>query len=513
MKRQFIAYPLLFALFPVVALYSANVAEVSPSQALMPAAMVVGITILLLALAWLVLRDFGRAALLVSIFLILCFSYGHVVNLIARNPDAGRNFFSPTHTPLAYLIFMVWIGLGGVSAYLVWRTRMDLRNLTSVLNIVGIVLVIVPTINITVQEVRGISRNSDTIDTIEVTLHNPEPLPDIYYIILDRYASASTLAEMYDFDNSEFIDYLSSKGFYVASSSYSNYHDTQHSLASSLNMEYLDELAEQVGTTSVDQGPIYARLQDYNVWHLLKSAGYRFLHFGSWWEPTRENKYADININYGGQLPEFSMLLLRSTVLEPVGTTLGLWGEPRRTQWERVRYKFNRLAEIPAMEEPTFVFAHFLTPHPDYVFNKDGSFLELSEASGVPLKTRYIDQLVATNNMVKLLIDRLLAESDMPPIIILQADEGPRAGGGDTWAGDEATDAQLREKMGILNAYYLPGVTDSGLYQSITPVNSFRLVFNLYFEADLELLPDRSYMYHDGQPYSFYDVTDRLIYD
>ena len=512
MKRQFVAYPLLFALFPVLALYSANVSEVSPSQALIPAAVVVVITILLLALAWLVLKDFRKTALLVSIFLMLCFSYGHVVNLVAKNPDAGQNFFSTVHTPLAYLIFIIWIGAGGVSAYLVWRTRMDLRNLTSVLNIVGIVLVIIPTINITVQEVRGVSRDVDTTGSIGVILHNPETLPDIYYIILDRYANANTLTDVYNFDNSEFIDYLSTKGFYVASSSYSNYHDTQHSLASSLNMEYLDELADQVGTTSVDQGPIYAELRDYPVWRLLTSSGYKFIHFGSWWEPTRENKHADININYRGQLPECSMLLLRSTVLEPIGTTLGLWGEPRKTQWERIRYKFDRLAEIPTMEEPTFVFAHFLTPHPDYVFKRNGDFLPIEQARWKSVKDRYIDQLVATNNMARSLIDKLLADSDTPPIIILQADEGPYASGGETWAWEEASDAELREKMGILNAYYFPGVADSGLYESITPVNSFRLMFNLYFTADLELLPDRSYIYYLGQPYVFHDVSERLEY-
>jgi hypothetical protein len=162
------------------------------------------------------------------------------------------------------------------------------------------------------------------------------------------------------------------------------------------------------------------------------------------------------------------------------------------------------------MEEPTFVFAHFLTPHPDYIFKRDGSFLESAQAVQTPLKTRYIDQLVATNIMVRSLIDALLAESDTPPIVILQADEGPYAGAGDGWAGGaKATDAELREKMGILNAYYLPGVSDSGLYESVTPVNSFRWVFNLYFDADLDLLPNRDYVYL-GSPYDFVDVTDRL---
>jgi hypothetical protein len=46
----------------------------------------------------------------------------------------------------------------------------------------------------------------------------------------------------------------------------------------------------------------------------------------------------------------------------------------------------------------------------------------------------------------------------------------------------------------ILNAYYFPGIGKEKLYTTITPVNSFRLLLNLYFDAQLPLLPDDSYV-------------------
>jgi hypothetical protein len=248
--------------------------------------------------------------------------------------------------------------------------------------------------------------------------------------------------------------------------------------------------------------------------------GYDFIHVGSWWEPTRQNKYADVNINYSGSLPEFSGLLLRTTAIDPVGRMLGLWYDPRRTQWERSRYEFAKLSEIPENEAPTFVFAHFLLPHPEYVFNRDGSFSAPPDATELAqkgfkqvVKERYIDQLVATNRMVESLIDRILEGSDTPPIIILQADEGPIPNGGQrvSWSYEDSTDAELREKTGILNAYHLPGVdANEVLKPSITPVNSFRLVFNLYFGTSLDLLPNLTYAYSRSQPYKFYDVTERV---
>ncbi len=45
--------------------------------------------------------------------------------------------------------------------------------------------------------------------------------------------------------------------------------------------------------------------------------------------------------------------------------------------------------------------------------------------------------------------------------------------------------ADLKQKFGILNAFYLPDVDNDILYPTITPVNTFRVVFNLYFEAIL----------------------------
>jgi hypothetical protein len=304
----------------------------------------------------------------------------------------------------------------------------------------------------------------------------------------------------------------SDKGFYVAAESRDNYLNTEHSLASSLNMEYLDGLVEEVGETAADLSPLYAKLQDYRLWRLLKSADYEFIHVGSWWEPTRENRYADVNINYGGSLPEFSRLLLKTTALDLPGQILGLWGDERRVQYERVKYEFDRLSQIPDVEAPTFVFAHFLTPHPDYVFKSDGDYLPTEEAVQRTPETRYLDQLVATNHMVESCIDSLIAQSEVPPIIILQSDEGPYPNFGDgfNWTESSGSDLDLRVKSGILNAYYFPGVDKSVFYPSITPVNSFRLVFNLYFGTNLELLPDKYYYWYPGQPYRFIDVTERL---
>ena len=79
--------------------------------------------------------------------------------------------------------------------------------------------------------------------------------------------------------------------------------------------------------------------------------------------------------------------------------------------------------------------------------------------------------------------------------------------------GGRATAEEFEEKFGILSAYHLPGVDPeaAGLYPDITPVNSFRVVFDTYFGADLGLLPDLVFAHVSQQDfYEFFDVTELL---
>lgn len=51
----------------------------------------------------------------------------------------------------------------------------------------------------------------------------------------------------------------------------------------------------------------------------------------------------------------------------------------------------------------------------------------------------------------------------------------------------------------ILNAYFLPGDRTTSLYPTITPVNSFGIIFNKCFGTAYALVPDVSYN-QPGQP-------------
>jgi hypothetical protein len=48
------------------------------------------------------------------------------------------------------------------------------------------------------------------------------------------------------------------------------------------------------------------------------------------------------------------------------------------------------------------------------------------------------------------------------------------------------------------------------LYESITPVNTFRLVFNLYFGGSYDLLGDKNYFYNPLLSPAVIDVTSAI---
>ncbi|HLA97216.1 MAG TPA: hypothetical protein VJL34_02095, partial [Anaerolineales bacterium] len=108
------------------------------------------------------------------------------------------------------------------------------------------------------------------------------------------------------------------------------------------------------------------------------------------------------------------------------------------------------------------------------------------------------------NRRLEETIDALLANSETPPVIILQSDHGP--GSRLDWSSPGKT--CLWERTAILNAYYLPGSGSDQLYPSISPVNSFRVILNAVFGTDLPLLPDNTYFTSHLLERQVIDITE-----
>ena len=184
---------------------------------------------------------------------------------------------------------------------------------------------------------------------------------------------------------------------------------------------------------------------------------------------------------------------------------------------DKILCQFSELSDLHNLiKEPFFVYAHFLPPHPPYVFGPNGEFRQPESLSPNDRiwgdRLSYIDQIQFVNKKIIETIDKILLESNTPPIIILQGDHGPSSliSVDGTFGRIKQSDEFIRERMSILNAYYLPDQNSKLIYDSITPVNSFRLILNAYFNENYELLDDKNYYSNYGL-YNYTDVTEKLL--
>ena len=514
-------HPVLAAMFPVIFLYSQSIGETPFTTAVAPMLLMLGIAAVLMLSLRLVLRDAVKAGFLASILLLLFFSHGHVFGMIEQNTIAGFVIGRQRYLLLAE------VGAAAAALFVVLRARKISYNLTPYFTaglamLVGINAVIIVQHHLNSSPVKAFEvYGREYIPSVSM---QRERMPDIYYIILDGYARGDVLRDIYEFDNTGFLDHLTNNGFYVAKESRANYVTTQLSLASSLNMTHVDILAQTMGADSNDSAILRRMIRDNAVSRITKSLGYRFVFLPSTFGPTRWNPNADAQ--FRPELYPFGRvgkLFIGPIMDNDLGSALlhysSLW--PIADKWILANSaslfvkNLEQLTKIPALEGPTFTFAHFLPPHPPYIFDQDGN----ARGKKYTLtywfdKQSYLDQLVWVNKSMERVVDQILEQSKDSAVIIIQSDHGSRSS--DTREviafGGPPDRTLVWERSSILNAYHLPDMCKSSdLYPSITPVNTFRLIFNSCLGANFEYLEDKTYWSSHERPYDFTEIEKLVL--
>lgn len=531
-----VIHPFLIAVIPILHIVAGNPGQVRLADALLPVLVSLGFTVVAFAITRLVLKDREAAGLVVSLFLVLFFSTGHFVDFVLKHLSAK----SPWHLLIAavcvialadvlalwklrdrlrgatwrtytsgvtlsvagvvclllvaslaiafprYALVTALCAILAVGTFAIVRSKGRLRNPTRVLNVVAMTLLALVLVNLfTGGPGKDVSMKADEVRSAAESGRPAPPdsaaLPDIYYIILDEYGSERFLRDHYSYDNGEFIGWLESRGFYVAADSKSNYNHTELSLASSLNLKYVNYLSGELGERSRYMAPLWRMIEDNSLMRFLKSRGYKFAFFGTGYSVTRSNRYADVSRVECRLRTEFITTLLNSTTLRCF--------KPSHVTRKSVLATF---AEIPRVrkniEGPMFLFAHVLPPHPPYLFDRNGG----PSKQGDDMKAMYLEQLRFVNKKVKQMVDGIISVSDRPPVIVIQGDHGPFL--------DEKDPVFYTTEN--LNALLVPGPDDI-FYSSITPVNSFRLILDRLFGTRFGRLEDRVFVSHHQTPYSF----------
>jgi hypothetical protein len=495
---------LLAAEFPLLVYWTANLGQVRPSVADDPLLWIAAAVLILFSLLSLILRNSAKSALMTLLFILLFFTYGHLMNLIEPAYPNAAGIISGILLALYALAFLV-------STFLILRAKKQNNGLFNYLLVIfallagfniGKILLFDPRVSSTQVAPSVVVNDTST----------SEKSPDVYIIILDSYARADLLKQHFDYDNSPFLEALKERGFYIPDCAYSNYERTHISVPVILNMDYADKLGipdSELDTLTPHQVDLILNNEASTI---FRGMGYQFV-AARGYGAFDDFQNADIYLNYyssqgkDDELAErnFLYLFIRTTLLrayfQPAASTSsapvesaaaapteidtsGLGYEEAFFWYNQTNYVFDSLAKLPQTPGKYFVYAHINAPHSPYVFYPDGSFHFVTDYSDE--KTLYTDAVTYLNKRVLELVDALIANSEVPPVIIIQADHGPHLY-------ENGIDHHK-----ILSAYYLPGDIDLKPYPAITQVNDLRIVLHDYFDPSVELLPDMIYLNEGG---------------
>ncbi len=471
-------HPLFVAAFPVLSLYSNNLHEASIGDVFAPLAASIVFALILWGVTRLAFRDWQRAAVATSFLMVFFLGQGYIYYAATRASRAiGGPDTLPNEAVMVPILFVVLAGLIGLRAW-----RYDARMATGALNTFGFLFVTVSLVAIGFNSfnkqdpAENPGEIAEYLATEPIQLQMPTDAPDVYYLVFDRYGSKQTLQEHFDFDNKEFYSELRKRGFHIAEDSCANYPKTVISMASALNLRYHDQ--------RMLKPAVYADEVRYNrAARLLKDVGYRYLFLGNWHGPFRSSPLADEKYNICLLPSEFADSFYATTPLESF--------MPMKANPRVVQKKLEIFHDMVPSPGPKFVHAHWLLPHPPLRFNRDGSLASEEQLASQSRREKFVNQVVFTNKEILKMIDKIQSTSKVPPVIVLQADEGPYLYDDDQ---DREEVAKIKIRTRILSAFCLPGVdAQKVVAKDITPVNTFRLIFREYFAADIDLLKNRTY--------------------
>ncbi len=331
----------------------------------------------------------------------------------------------------------------------------------------------------------------------------------------DKYTGSALLRANYGFDNGGFVHELERRGFVVPSAARANYSHTFLSLASMLNLRYLDDLPGRLGVANDDWTATYPMIEDNELAAFLKGRGYDFVFFPTAFGATRQNRFADRQLPSPDEIrSELLAAWYRTTAIPALGRLCRRLGCPPGPPYvpetaEMLNWKLRQLGHLDRHGRPLFVVAHLTLPHEPYLFRSDCSerleYWPVSDngKDSAAVKAAYLEQIRCVNRKLLGVVDSILFHSPRPPVIVIQADHGHGRLGRQLPALDAVPAPQVAERLSVFAAYHLPGVLGGAVGDSVTPVNVFRLVLRTYFRADLPSLPDASYWSSAKRPYDF----------
>lgn len=504
-------HPAALFVYFMLNLYVANQEAVSLSELISTGVFLAVIGLFTWVVIWHAIRSALRASIVISVWVILFFTFGHAYELVQPwlvPSGAGPGADELEVTRLNWLLGGIWVVLILATPLLAERiSERSSLNICKFLSLFGTLLLAFPLAGLSYAAVSNFVSESPTIATLPDAgeHHTGAPNPDLIVIFLDSYARADTLSKRFEFDNTEFIEELQNRGFMVLGNSRSNYPWSQLSLPSFMQLDYLQSMP---GWPDPDEGNkrfLQEAFSEARLVRKLKDRGLRYHHFESSYFVSNRSRQSDVHHSCTeGTHGAMERLLYQTTLAR-------LWNSALVQSLAHCHLKqFDKLAAVASQSGPKFLFAHFLPPHHPYLFDRTGRILReasISEQFRAQLsqwadKAAYIEQLQFINKKVLGVIDDIQAHAVRPYIMMLASDHGPKLIGPGLQRQVDYTDHRFRNFIAVLEPGKKPSIPDR-----ISLVNFPRKVLNDYYGTELPALEDRFFEAEFHTPYNLHEIS------
>ncbi|HSI91064.1 MAG TPA: hypothetical protein VK927_08105, partial [Adhaeribacter sp.] len=384
-------HPFLVGLFPVLFLFAHNLAYVPPRDVALPVVAVLLFTALTFGFFRLLLQNNAKAAIITSAALILFFTYGAVYSFLQNAPVA----LLQKHSFLLAADLLLLLAL-------FWFLRVHSqtpKQLNRISNVFATILILLPVTQVLIGFFTGkLTSDISTADLSEPewqTSLAPDQRPDILYIILDGYGRQDVLQKYYALNNQNFLDSLRQEGFQVSPQSTSNYCRTVASVASTLNLDYIQNLAPKLPDFCF--ADLEEMIEDAALLKFLVKQNYYLYGFASGYGHTELTRHVNLIKPYK-TLPPFHYMVLHKTpyiLIEENGFLNEKYNQLRKlflkdpepyfvyrdSHRDMILYSLNHLHDFIGRPEPAFVFADVFVGHPPFIFDRHGNYIPTADSN------------------------------------------------------------------------------------------------------------------------------------
>ncbi|MEO7307156.1 MAG: hypothetical protein ABIR78_05280, partial [Ferruginibacter sp.] len=325
-------------------------------------------------------------------------------------------------------------------------------------------------------------------NTVAFDVSKVKHKPNVYFLVFDEYAGYKSLKDSFGFANDRLYDFLQQKEFTILPT-FSNYDYTAFSMASMLNMNYVDSNYNHNLLTQKDVQNRFGEIRNAQVFSIFRKMGYS-LENNSIFDIKGEPALSQSNPLFPIHAVLLTNKIFHNRLFKDLGWRLmsGKFELPFLKQQYLYRTdKYNKKAEDLVIRSstnsgaPKFCYGHFFLPHDPFYRDSTGAYNSPSQMNDLHNKALYLSYLKYGNTVMKNMVTHIVA-NDSNAIIIVMSDHGFY-----NYDSPGDNDPNNYDNFCLVR---LPGKNYPVYKDKWSNVNFFRYVFNAEFGQSLPYLRD-----------------------